>query len=52
MVDFKEEEIVEEVETPDQDELLECGECGNEYTRADSPRVDIGMKCGFCAYGM
>jgi len=36
----------------DQDELLECGECGQEYTRADSPRVHAGMKCGQCAYGM
>jgi len=43
------EALMERPAEPDQDELLECGECGQEYTRADSPRVDAGMKCGQCA---
>jgi len=33
------------------DEIVVCGECEQEYTRADSPRVSAGMKCGNCAYG-
>jgi len=51
---LKEKTIVlkKQLEEFKREDVIICPECENKYEIGTEPRVEAGLKCGFCAYGI